>query len=129
MSPSPLLLPAQANTKPPNYQAELGAVFYSIKEKGYDARSAQVHEREWSRRKEIEAEMEVDRAKERERVAREENAERERVERARSGVVGGGSGGGVNKMNGTNGAGKGVGKVNVQGAVRKPIVKRKGRGF
>lgn len=42
--------------------AELGGVFYGIKEKGFSARDARVTETEWSRKMEIEAQMERDRA-------------------------------------------------------------------
>ena len=104
----------------PRWLAELGAVFYSVKEKGYSQREKRVHEKEWSRRMELEAEMEQDRRRERER-ADGEAAEEER--RAAEGSRVNGSvrvgGGGVVRD-------AAVRKVVGSGAVRRPNVRRRG---
>ena len=92
----------------PHWLAELGGVFYSVKEKGYSAREKRVTETEFSRKMEIEAKMEEDRVRERERVDREE---------AKLGWKALVVGEGTKK------------KVAQHGAVRKPIVRRPGRGF
>ncbi len=89
----------------PKWLAELGGVFYSVKEKGYSAREKRVTETEFNRRMEIEAKMEDDKRKEEERIKAEEDR---------------------GKKNKANGA---VKKVAVRGAVRKPIVKRRAGGF
>lgn len=92
----------------PHWLADLGGVFYSIKEKGYNAKSATVTEREFSRKMEIETKMEEDRESERKRVERE--AEKEgRVVVAKAVVV--------------------RKKVMSNGAVRKPVVARRRPAF
>lgn len=105
----------------PLWLAELGAVFYSVKEKGFNVGDGGVREREFGRRKEIEEEMERDREGERRRVEAEEERERVRVEKNRDG----GAMNGKPKANGV----PVKGKVSVQGAVRRPVVKRRGVGF
>ena len=105
----------------PHWLAELGAVFYSIKEKGFSARDKKVHETEWSRKMELEQKMEEDRQREK---AREEDERRkeEELHRVRSGVNGVEIGGGANK-----GMTK---KVVKSGAVKKPMMqKKRGIGF
>lgn len=92
----------------PHWLAELGGVFYSVKEKGYSAREKRVTEIEFNKRMEIEAEMAADKEKE---------AKRRELEAAKG------------KVNGTIGSGILVKKVTAKGAVRKPIMKRAGRGF
>ncbi|KAF2253325.1 P-loop containing nucleoside triphosphate hydrolase protein [Trematosphaeria pertusa] len=57
----------------PHWLADLGAVFYSIKEKGYSARDKRVTEIEFNRRAELEAKMAEDKAREERRIAEEEN--------------------------------------------------------
>ncbi|EEH11080.1 pre-mRNA-splicing factor [Histoplasma capsulatum G186AR] len=59
----------------PRWLADLGGVFYSIKEKGYSARERRVTEHEFNRRMEIEAQMAADRerAAEQKRKAAEED--------------------------------------------------------
>jgi len=98
----------------PHWLAELGGVFYSVKEKGYSARDARVTETEFTRKMDIEREMARDRETERRRV----EVERDRdVERGKVG-------------NGVVKQGVGVvRKVAGRGAVRRPVVQRKGRGF
>jgi pre-mRNA-splicing factor ATP-dependent RNA helicase DHX38/PRP16 len=57
----------------PHWLADLGAVFYSIKEKGYSARDKRVTEIEFNRKAELEAQMAVDKAREEKRILDEEN--------------------------------------------------------
>lgn len=57
----------------PHWLADLGAVFYSIKEKGYSARDKRVTEIEFNRKAELEAQMAVDKAKEDRRLEDEAN--------------------------------------------------------
>ena len=91
----------------PHWLADLGGVFYSIKEKGYSVRDKRVTEMELNRKAELEAQMREDQAREARRLELEEESKT-----VRKGV-------GV-----TNGM-----KVVKQGAVRKPVAGRKGRGF
>ncbi|KAF2682492.1 P-loop containing nucleoside triphosphate hydrolase protein [Lentithecium fluviatile CBS 122367] len=56
----------------PHWLADLGAVFYSIKEKGYSARDKRVTEIEFNRKAELEAQMAEDKAREERRIAEEE---------------------------------------------------------
>ncbi|KGQ01231.1 hypothetical protein PAAG_12089 [Paracoccidioides lutzii Pb01] len=120
----------------PRWLADLGGVFYSIKEKGYSARERRVTEHEFNRRMEIEAQMAADReraAEQEQKKAEEDSLRRKRereggsasvglrtlVRRPAAGVTavrkpgtpitgGGGSGGSV---------------------VKKPAMKRAARGF
>lgn len=92
----------------PRWLAELGGVFYSVKEKGYSTQNKRVIETEFNRKMEIEAKMAEDKKRHEEKLAMEENGGSERV-----------SGGGA-------GAKK---KVVVAGAVKKPVVKRRGGGM
>ncbi|KAI1498862.1 P-loop containing nucleoside triphosphate hydrolase protein [Biscogniauxia marginata] len=89
----------------PHWLAELGGVFYSVKEKGYSAREKRITETEFNRKMEIEAKM----AEDKRRHEEQQKAEEERV--AKKPV-----------------ADKGK-KIVTSGAVKKPVVKRKGRGF
>ncbi|KAI0483074.1 P-loop containing nucleoside triphosphate hydrolase protein [Xylariaceae sp. FL0804] len=89
----------------PHWLAELGGVFYSIKEKGYSAREKRVTETEFNRKLEIEAKMADDRR-------RHEELQKKEVERATKKPV-------VDKSK----------KIVQSGAVKKPVIKRKGRGF
>lgn len=57
----------------PHWLADLGAVFYSIKEKGYSARDKRVTEIEFNRKAELEAQMALDKAQEERRIADEVN--------------------------------------------------------
>jgi pre-mRNA-splicing factor ATP-dependent RNA helicase DHX38/PRP16 len=57
----------------PHWLADLGAVFYSIKEKGYSARDKRVTEVEFNRKAELEAKMAEDKAREERRIADEES--------------------------------------------------------
>ncbi len=57
----------------PHWLADMGAVFYSIKEKGYSARDKRVTEREFNRKAELEAKMAEDKAREERRIAEVES--------------------------------------------------------
>jgi pre-mRNA-splicing factor ATP-dependent RNA helicase DHX38/PRP16 len=92
----------------PHWLADLGAVFYSVKEKGYSARDKRVTEMEFNRKAELEAQMAEDKEREARRVANEDI-------RPRSSVV----------KPSTNGSKK----VATHGAVKKPIVRRAKKGF
>ncbi|KAL9620575.1 MAG: hypothetical protein Q9160_004936 [Pyrenula sp. 1 TL-2023] len=99
----------------PHWLADLGGVFYSIKEKGYSSTEKRVMEREFNRKMEIEDQMRRDREREVRRLALEE-------EEQASKVVGGASKSGlVVRKSGSN------------GVVKKPVAeggKRFGRrGF
>lgn len=94
----------------PHWLADLGGVFYSIKEKGYSAREKRVTEMEFNRKIEIEAKMREDKEREERRLAQEK----------------------ANAV--TTGLGKKSGlvirKTGSNGVVKKPIIgKRAGRGF
>ncbi|PMD39800.1 P-loop containing nucleoside triphosphate hydrolase protein [Hyaloscypha variabilis F] len=89
----------------PRWLAELGGVFYSVKEKGYSAREKRVTEVEFNRKMEIEAKMAEDKLREEKRL------ENENLKAAKKPLT------------------SAVKKVASHGAVRKPIVKRPGRGF
>ncbi|KAG0650624.1 Pre-mRNA-splicing factor ATP-dependent RNA helicase prp16 [Hyphodiscus hymeniophilus] len=89
----------------PKWLAELGGVFYSVKEKGYSAREKRVTEVEFNRKMEIEAKMAEDKLREERRL---ENETTKLVKKTLPAVVK---------------------KVASHGAVRKPIVRRAGRGF
>jgi len=47
----------------PHWLAELGGVFYSVKEKGYSAKEKRITEHEFNRKMEIEAKMAEDKAR------------------------------------------------------------------
>lgn len=89
----------------PHWLAELGGVFYSVKEKGYSAREKRVTEVEFNKKMEIEAQMALDKQREADRLEQEAL---KMAKRPANGVVK---------------------KVAAHGAVRKPVVKRAGRGF
>ncbi|KAL7927907.1 pre-mRNA splicing factor ATP-dependent RNA helicase prp16 [Trichoderma austrokoningii] len=91
----------------PHWLADLGGVFYSIKEKGYSIRDKRITETEFNRKMEIEAKMAEDKRLDQER----KQAEAERS---------------VKKKKADSADEK---KVITQGAVRKPVIKRRGRGF
>lgn len=57
----------------PHWLADLGAVFYSIKEKGYSARDKKITETEFNRKAELEAKMAEDKAREDKRLEEEQN--------------------------------------------------------
>src|SRR3569833_2136045 len=90
----------------PHWLAELGGVFYSVKEKGYSAREKRVIETEFNKKMEIEAKMADDKKREEDRLKAEENRSS------------------VKAVQSTN-----TKKIVVQGSVKKPIIKKRGRGF
>ncbi|CCF39391.1 helicase associated domain-containing protein [Colletotrichum higginsianum] len=92
----------------PHWLADLGGVFYSVKEKGYSVRDKRITETEFNRKMEIEAKMAEDKKREEDRL----EAEKERSAKKKSGLV-------------TAAGGK---KIVTHGAVRKPVIKRRGRG-
>ncbi|KAK4449429.1 P-loop containing nucleoside triphosphate hydrolase protein [Podospora aff. communis PSN243] len=90
----------------PHWLADLGGVFYSVKEKGYSAREKRITETEFNRKMEIETQMAADKQREEERLNAEE--ELKLVKKA------------------STATGK---KVVKSGSVVKPVRKRAGRGF
>ncbi|EON62114.1 adenosinetriphosphatase [Coniosporium apollinis CBS 100218] len=93
----------------PHWLAELGGVFYSVKEKGYSARDKRVTETEFNRKAELEAKMAEDKEREAQRVAREQEGPKSAVKRPLTSAVH---------------------KVASKGAVRRPTMpKIRGRGF
>jgi pre-mRNA-splicing factor ATP-dependent RNA helicase DHX38/PRP16 len=91
----------------PHWLADLGGVFYSIKEKGYSIREKRVTETEFNRKMEIEAKMAEDKKREEERIRGE----------------------GEKTLKTTATIGLSGKKFVTQGSVRKPVIKRRGRGF
>lgn len=91
----------------PHWLAELGGVFYSVKEKGYSAREKRVTEHEFNRKMEIETNMAEDKEREAQRIARAAEA------------------GTVVKRPVTSA----VKRVAAQGAVKRPLTPRVGRPF
>jgi pre-mRNA-splicing factor ATP-dependent RNA helicase DHX38/PRP16 len=91
----------------PHWLADMGGVFYSIKEKGYSARDKRITEIEFNRKAELEAQMVVDKEREEARLAKEQDALR---------------------LNGRKNVGP-VKKITSSGEVVKPIIRRRGRGF
>jgi len=87
--------------------AELGGVFYSVKEKGYSAREKRVTEQEFSRKMEIETKMAEDKEREVQRIAKAAELGAA-VKRPVSSVVK---------------------RVATQGSVKRPLTPRVGRGF
>jgi len=88
----------------PHWLAELGGVFYSLKEKGYSAREKRVTEVEFNRKMEIEAQMAEDKLHEQKRI---ENEVLKTTKKIMPMVV----------------------KKVAHGVVKKPVIKRSGRGF
>ncbi|CAK7244145.1 MAG: DEAH-box RNA helicase prp16 [Sporothrix thermara] len=118
----------------PRWLAELGGVFYSVKEKGYSAREKRIIETDFNRRMEIEAQMARDKQRQDEQRRADEARE---LRRAAEHGAGGSEGNGITIGSGSVGAGAGgangsssaTKKIVVHGAVRKPVVKKRGRGF
>lgn len=92
----------------PHWLADLGAVFYSIKEKGYSARDKKITELEFNRRAELEQQMAEDKAREEERIRNEEHGLSSTAKKA------------------VNGTGRGI---VTSGAVRKPVTMRRRGGI
>ncbi|KAL8961246.1 MAG: hypothetical protein Q9193_002172 [Seirophora villosa] len=91
----------------PHWLAELGGVFYSLKEKGYSAREKRVTEHEFNRKMEIETRMAEDKEREVQRIAKVNDAAETNVKRPMTAVR----------------------RVATQGAVKRPMTPRVGRGF
>ncbi|KAL8954213.1 MAG: hypothetical protein Q9183_007264 [Haloplaca sp. 2 TL-2023] len=91
----------------PHWLAELGGVFYSLKEKGYSAREKRVTEHEFNRKMEIEAQMAEDKEREAQRIARTSEMTETKAKRPLTAVR----------------------RVATQGAVRRPMTPKVGRGF
>ncbi|MCJ1272622.1 DEAH-box RNA helicase prp16 [Puttea exsequens] len=91
----------------PRWLAELGGVFFSVKEKGYSAREKRVTEQEFNRKMEIETKMAEDKEREEQRIAKAAEA------------------GAAVKRPLTSA----VKRVATQGAVKRPLTPRVGRGF
>ena len=87
--------------------AELGGVFYSIKEKGYSAREKRVTETEFNRKMEIEAKMAEDKEREAQRIAKLNDGSKPIPRPASSAVK----------------------RVATQGAVKRPLTPRIRRPF
>lgn len=95
----------------PHWLADLGGVFYSVKEKGYSMREKRITETEFNRKMEIEAQMAADRQREQDRLREEEEEQLNLVnKKPRAGAT---------KEK----------KIITSGAVVKPVRKRGGRGF
>lgn len=90
----------------PMWLADLGGVFYSVKEKGYSARDKRVVETEFNRKMEIEAQMAEDKR-------RDEEQKKADADKANGKV-----------KSSVDGAGK---KFVTKGSVRKPVMKKRGR--
>ncbi|KAG6053241.1 hypothetical protein E4U17_004903 [Claviceps sp. LM77 group G4] len=95
----------------PHWLADLGGVFYSVKEKGYSARHKRIKETEFNRKMEIETQMAEDKRRDEERKKAEEERAVPRAGMGARGNVEGGK------------------KFIVRGAVKKPVAKKRGRPF
>ena len=93
----------------PHWLADLGGVFYSLKEKGYSGRDKRVFENEFNRKMEIELQMNEDREREAKKVKADEEMRAAPKVKVGASVV--------------------VKKMGSGGVVKKPIVQRRGRGF
>ena len=90
----------------PKWLAELGGVFYSVKEKGMSAKDKRVTETEINKKLEIETKMAEDKEREEQRLAKIAEVEKTIAKKP------------------LNGFEK---KIVTQGAVRRPVVSRLGR--
>ncbi|KAI0428427.1 P-loop containing nucleoside triphosphate hydrolase protein [Xylaria sp. FL1042] len=75
----------------PHWLAELGGVFYSVKEKGYSAREKRVTETEFNRKLEIEAKMAEDkrRQEEQEKIKEERSLKKPTIEKTKKIITSG----------------------------------------
>lgn len=71
----------------PHWLAELGGVFYSVKEKGYSARERRTTENEINKKMEIEAKMAEDKARQEEDIKDMREREEAMINRPKTGVV------------------------------------------
>ncbi|KAG6041295.1 hypothetical protein E4U41_005123 [Claviceps citrina] len=111
----------------PHWLADLGGVFYSVREKGYSARHRRVRETEFNRRMEIETAMAQDRRRDQERrLAEEERAGAATNKNKNNSGSGSTFSSSSSKMGPPCGDGQ---KFIVRGAVKKPVVRRRPRPF
>ncbi|KZZ87834.1 pre-mRNA-splicing factor [Ascosphaera apis ARSEF 7405] len=110
----------------PRWLADLGGVFYSIKEKGYSAREKRVTEQEFNRRMEIEAQMAADREK---AQALEEQKKKEEELRRKRESEGGTASVGFGVTAGSTSKRQPVKKARGGSAVVRPVKRRGPRGF
>ncbi|MCJ1411582.1 DEAH-box RNA helicase prp16 [Ptychographa xylographoides] len=92
----------------PHWLADLGGVFYSVKEKGYSAREKRVTEHEFNRKMEIEAQMAEDKEREAQKVAKLADTLKSAVRRPTTTAIK---------------------RIATQGAVKRPLTPKIGRGF
>ncbi|KAL9638359.1 MAG: hypothetical protein Q9164_001609 [Protoblastenia rupestris] len=92
----------------PHWLAELGGVFYSVKEKGYSNREKRVTEHEFNRKMEIETKMAEDKEREVQRIAKAVELGKAAVRRPTTSAIK---------------------RIATQGAVKRPLTPRIGRGF
>ena len=92
----------------PHWLADLGRVFYSVKEKAYSAKDKRVIEMEFNRKAELEAQMAEDNKREAQRIAIEENRTKPVVKKPMASAVR---------------------RVANHGTVKRPLTSRIGRGF
>jgi pre-mRNA-splicing factor ATP-dependent RNA helicase DHX38/PRP16 len=93
-----------------HWLADLGGVFYSVKEKGYDHRERRITEHEFTRKAELEAKIEEDRLREQQRIKQEEDARTKKstvIKKPGTVVKKPGGGGGLVKKIGVKKAGRG----------------------
>jgi pre-mRNA-splicing factor ATP-dependent RNA helicase DHX38/PRP16 len=92
----------------PHWLADLGRVFYSVKEKAYSAKDRRVIEMEFNMKAELEAQMAEDKKREAQRTAEEENRIKPVVKKPMASAVR---------------------RVANHGSVKRPLTSRIGRGF
>ena len=92
----------------PRWLAELGGIFYSVKEKGYSAREKRVTEHEFNRKMEIEAQMADDKEREAQRIAKLEDTPKTALRRPTTTAIK---------------------RIATQGAVKRPLTPSIRRGF
>ena len=83
-------------------------MFYSVKEKGYSAREKRVTEHEFNRKMEIETQMAEDKEREAKRIAKLADTPKTAIRRPTTAAIK---------------------RVATQGAVKRPLTPRVGRGF
>lgn len=91
----------------PYWLADMGGVFYAVKEKGYSARDRRVTEMEFNRKAELEAKMAEDKQREAERRAKEQDLARPTTKKPATVVK----------------------KPASHGLVKRPVIRKGGRGF
>ena len=122
----------KAYTENKQWLAELGGVFYSIKEKGYSAREKRVTEHEFNRKMEIETQMAEDKERHQRQVDRVREVEEEGkknqysqqklIKRPATGIT-------TSSSSSSSLALRRVVATSQHGAVKRPLTPRVGRGF